>query len=226
MKKFLCLLVGISLFGNQLLCQVNIENPISVGSINDNGANSHQNRRTPSVYLQVKDKGDFYEIKFGNSLSDTIYLFDSYMTNDLIGSKYLHRYNKKQSVCKLSLVPIVAYLSIRRTDRMVLGHERVRHRHQILYSFKTIPPNTYLCINILKSVLDFDELIEDFDDKRISKFDNIKFKSLTNVKCDSKMIELAFYKDISKISDIYYVDEFNFDTRARAYNTISITLTD
>jgi hypothetical protein len=186
----------------------------------------NHNQVSDSVYLELTKQDKYFEIKITNTLKDTIFLFDSYLINDLIDSKYLHRMDKENKICKISFIPIIPYLSVEKTDAIIIGKERIVRRNQVLYSFKAIPPKRRLCIKIIRDAFNKNDLVEDFNAKKFTKFDNPKFTTLTDVRCVNTFIEFAFYKDISLLSNIksYYLDEFNFNNQAQAYKILSAPL--
>lgn len=185
------------------------------------------NSISESVYLEITKQGEYFEIKIINTHTDTIYLFDSYLVDDLVYSKYLHRTDKKKKMCKVSFVPIIPYLSVEKADVVILGKERIIMKDQVLYSFRIIPPKTYFCIKINRSV--FENIVEnilDFDTKKFTKFDNPRFKTVSEVKCTKRLLEFAFFNDISLLADkkAYYLNEFNFNKQAQSYEILSINL--
>jgi len=96
----------------------------------------------------------------------------------------------------------------------------------VLYSFKAIPPKMHVSIKIPNRAINISEFVEDFDAKNLTKFDNLKFKKMTNLKCVSMLIEFAYYKNITLLSngESYYLDEFNFNKHAQSYNVLTISI--
>lgn len=178
-----------------------------------------------SVYSELIKHCKYFEITIKNPLTDTVYLFDSYLLDDLIYSKYLHRIDKPNRVHKISFIPIIPYLSVEKSDVIVLGKERIVKRNQVLYGFKTIPPKTYLRIKINYKIFNNDENIVDFDAKKMSKFDNVIFENERTIDTIrySKCVEFAIYKNVSLLTSkkSYYLDEFNFNWQAQSFIIIS-----
>lgn len=208
----LCIFLSWNVVFGQTDSTVIVENPVFI---------VNQNQVGDSVYLKLVKYDKYFEIKITNTLSDTIYLFDSYLTEDLVCSQYLHRIDKKNKTYKVSFIPIISYLSVERADAIIIGRERIIRRNQVLYSFKAIPPKMQLCIKIAQDVFDNNEFVVDFNAKKITKFDNPVFKTVKKIDVGGfcKLIEFAVYKDITLLSSrkSYYLDEYNFNKQAQSF---------
>jgi hypothetical protein len=172
----------------------------------------------------IADLTDIIQLTIINSYErDTLYLLDSYLLDDLMYSKYLHRYDKK-GLCKLSFLPIIPYLSVKKTDAVLVRDNRVVNKNQVLYHFISIPPKSYVRIIMHKDVFDT-EYIKDFDVHKYTKFDDIKIKNVSKFDCHKRIIEFAIYTNIDFISgDMFYYKETQFNIEAQLFRILSIEI--
>lgn len=177
-----------------------------------------------TLYTKFNDSDEnFYSIKFFNTSSDTIYLFDSYFNDNYIMSEYLHRYDKKSGLCKISLLPLLPYLDLAQTDRVIIGENRIISRFQVLYNFKKILPFCGTEYKIRKDVFDV-EYVKDFNMKNTSSTKKIKFKKIEKVNCKKRIIEFAFYYNIDFLDkNIFYYPQI-FDIHVKNYEILSIEI--
>jgi hypothetical protein len=162
-----------------------------------------------------------------NNSPDTLFLFDSYLNEELYGSRYLHRYDKKAKRCKLSFLPLLPYLSPRYRDVVILGGEKIANKGQIIFHFKAIPPNETYAVSIPKDFFHSREYVDEVYPQKYSKFDRrIKFRSRKRNRCDDVLVEFAIYKsvDLLKSENAYYFDELAFNEQALSYDILSITI--
>lgn len=185
------------------------------------------------IQSYTKMENDTLRITLFNSGEDTLYLFNSYIElspkhdcgkEPLWESEYLHRYDKKGKIYKLSFLPIIPYLSVRFNDLITLGKQRILKKWAILYSFKPIAPEKSVVISIPRKALVYDAYTKDINLKDYGKNDNICFKEATVKAPFSITIELAIYKNIDLLinQDAYYFREGEFDAQAKDYIVLSI----
>lgn len=161
---------------------------------------------------------------FNSSEQDTLYLFDSYLVPDLLYSKYLHRYNKKNQECKLSFLPLLPYLSFQKSSPIIIGQNRIVNYFQIIYSFQIIPPNSLIEIQFPNNIFDT-KYIKDFKAEELSKFDKVKIKNISQPKCKNQIIEFAIYDDISFFNEQdFYFNEKIFNEKALSYKLLRILI--
>lgn len=169
-------------------------------------------------------KNDFI-IEICNNTSDTIYLFDSYLTPELIKSKYIHRYNADVEKCKLSTLPLIPYLSVKLSDVIILGKDKIVKRYKTLYSFTPINPHCEIKLAIPLDVLNNNYKILDFEVKDKGSFDEIFFESINiDQKCSNIIIELAIYQKIDLLvsKEAYYLDPEKFEEQAKSFDVLAI----
>ncbi len=173
-------------------------------------------------------EGENYIIEIRNFSLDTIYLFDSYLSSDLITSKYLHRYNTNQKKCKLSLLPLIPYLSVNLSDVIILGKEKIIKKNKTLYSFTPIYPKSMIKVKIPVNALEMNYKILDFDVKTKGSFEDIYFKNVkyTESKCSDIIIELAIYKNINLLNskEAYYLNSEDFAIQSIAFEILEVPI--
>ena len=175
----------------------------------------------------IKEKDNNFEFDIINNTQDTLYLFDSYLDNDLYQSKYLHRFDKKEKQCKLSFLPLLPFLSVHYTDRLILGNNKVANKGQVLYHFRAIPPKSRNKVVISKSAFYTENYVYEVYPQKISKFEGtIKFRKSKNNRCDNVVVEFALYRNIDLLTSekAYYFDEYNFNEQALSYYVLSVSV--
>jgi hypothetical protein len=188
--------------------------------------NAQINQCDSFVVQFIGEKDNDFEFEIINNSKDTLYLFDSYLNENLYQSKYLHRFDVKEKQCKLSLLPLLPFLSVRHSDRLIIGENKIINKWQVLYHFKTIPPNSKNTIPIAKSAFSTDEYVKEVYPQKLSKFDTIKFHKSKHKKCNAVVVEFALYKNIDLLisKEAFYFDEFNFNKQALSYTVLSVTV--
>jgi len=188
----------------------------------------------------IGEKDDNFEFELINNTQDTLYLFDSYLfdrDNRIIGtyldgkemqrSIYLHRFDKKTKQCKLSFLPLLPFLSVHYTNRLILGGNKLANKGQVLYHFRTIPPNSRNKIEISKSAFYTGDYVNEVYPQKISKFEQtIKFRKSKHNRCSNVVVEFALYKNIDLLmsEQAYYLDEYNFNEQALCYTVLSVSV--
>jgi len=184
----------------------------------------------------IGEKDDDFEFELINNTQDTLYLFDSYIVErdrpyldgkEMQRSIYLHRFDKKTKQCKLSFLPLLPFLSVHYTDRLILGGNKVANKGQVLYHFRAIPPNSRNRIAISKSAFYTEDYINEVYPQKISKFEQtIKFRKSKHNRCNNVVVEFALYKNIDLLMNeqAYYLDEYNFNEQALSYTILSVSV--
>lgn len=120
---------------------------------------------------------------------------------------------------------MLPYLSVQRTDLIMIGSKSYINKGQSVYEFSRICPNDSANYYIKKK---YDNLAYKETNYRLySKFSHsMKFK---RVKLPSKYeleCRLAFYKNITTLKSYedYYYNEIEYNKQAQSYNEIVITL--
>ncbi len=142
---------------------------------------------------------------FKNNTSDTLYLFSTYFSKDLLSSKYLHTINKKNKIYKVSYAPLLRYITAYLTDRIVLGEDRIIVEGQNKYKFELVAPDSIFSLklaicDIFNKMGEKNNVVKDFTEKELRKKE---FKYVTyNFKqdCFDLIFEFAYYKDINLLT--------------------------
>jgi hypothetical protein len=188
--------------------------------------NAQTNQCNSFLVQFIGEKDNNFKFEIINNSIDTLYLFDSYLNENLYQSKYLHRFDVQKKQCKLSLLPLLPFLSVRYSDLVILGENKVANKWQVLYHFKAIPPNGGHTIVISKSAFYSEDYVKEVYPQKISKFDTIKFRKSKHKKCSTVIVEFALYKNIDLLisENAYYFDEFNFNEQALSFTVLSIAV--
>ncbi len=179
-----------------------------------------------TIIAITKANDTCFIIKICNLKKDTVFLFDSYLNNELAQSFYLQRIDKENKVSKISFVPIIPFLSTQLSDVVILGNEKIVKKYQVIYSFKKIPPQSFIEIIIKKEIFNNSYCIFDFNANALTKFENPKFDL---IECNefqnfTNSIEFAIYENIDLLINdkAYYLDEFNFNKQAQSFSILTI----
>ncbi len=180
-----------------------------------------------SVFAKVNSFKDSLKISFYNTTKDTIYLFNSYFSEDIATSKFLYRVNKKEDKRKISFLPLVPYLFTKYSDNIVIK-DRVIKDYQVVYNFDKIPPNhSYEFYVKVQDFKNLTTLVKDFDLANLNKFQPIKkIKNLKVVPNKNFEIELAYYKKVDFLctENDYFLKELEFNTQAKSFEIIRTKL--
>ncbi|MDE7386011.1 MAG: hypothetical protein K2N28_02610 [Muribaculaceae bacterium] len=152
---------------------------------------------------------DSVVLKLCNDTSEPAYLFDSYLNEyDIDDVSYIHRYNRKDGVVKVSFLPFQQYLEIpsriKPGRKMIVGEKRYLVSGQILYRFTKVAPGDSLTIRLSKKTLTTDRYYRDVNLREYTHVDEddnpkkaLKLKRSRRIpRFDEITIELAVYKDI------------------------------
>lgn len=176
---------------------------------------------------EIENNTDTCLLKIQNITTDTLFLFNSYLNADFYTSKWLHRFSYKTKKHKLSFLPLLPYLSLHFSDKIILGENRLINKFQVLYQFKAIPPKETIIVAIPVNAFYTNEYIKDFNIKDYSIFhDRINFKAAKFKKYNSLIVELAIYKNIELlVSDsLFYKNEYLTNKQALSYQILSIPI--
>lgn len=168
-------------------------------------------------------------ISFENKSIDTLYLFSSYFKQDkYFNSKYLNRINYKTQQKKLSFLPLVRYLSMNLSDRIILGENSVIRYSQVKYEFIELAPNSREEITFF--INDTINLFtKDIEDRENNTFNDIKWLEIENQAMFNKynnVIEFAVYKKIEKIlnHDLKFAAPKFYNYSVKDFETYSVML--
>ncbi|RZJ90226.1 MAG: hypothetical protein EOO20_08755 [Chryseobacterium sp.] len=176
------------------------------------------------VYAVVDSlSSDHLYISFYNHTNDTVFLFKSYFDKDISTSDYLYRYDKTNKKLYSSFVPLLPYLSIKYSDRVIIQNREIE-KNQVVYDFFKIPPNQVFCFNLkIKDFTKIKQAFQQFSPYSLSKFDNnVSLKKCMSIKDKANtkyILQLAYYKNIQTICDgkSYYLAELKFNEDAKSF---------
>ena len=166
-------------------------------------------------------------ITLTNNSDQDLYLFDSYLVDDLFTSPYIHLYDAGTQTMTLSFLPLLPYLGGMKPDLIRLG-KNIVNRGFYTYHFTTIPKQGDVTLKIPYKALQCDDCMEYLPVNHYSKFDpGIPFQL-----CKSKpaleqtFIEIAVYSEVDILLDenAYATNEFAFDAQAKDYQIIRIQI--
>jgi len=176
------------------------------------------------ITATILKKDTCCHIVFFNASQDTLYLFDSYICKDFYTSKYLHRYNKRKKQAKLSFLPLLPFLSVHYTDKVIIGERRLINKWQVLYHFMPVPPQKIIKISLPLDVFKTYDYVKDINISKLSTFqDTVKFRNLKVKDITDITIEFAFYSQIDLLNcNNFYKNEFDSNEQASNYTIIHL----
>ncbi|XLS28536.1 hypothetical protein ACJD0Z_15185 [Flavobacteriaceae bacterium M23B6Z8] len=164
---------------------------------------------------------------FNNPTKDTLYVFSSYFEEIYYRSPILNRLNKKSKEKKLSLIPLINYLTPNLNDLIMLKDDALINKGQLSYSFIQIPPKKSCSVIFDLNLILNDRYAKDINVRDLAFNDKIKWKEVKERKKISykKIIEFAIYNsNVKKLCDIdYYVSKTNeYFQLAKSYKIYSL----
>jgi len=178
------------------------------------------------AYTNVADK--YVKAEIINNGSDTVFLFSSYLKEDKYFASCLQRVDEVNMEYKVSFVPIIPYLGVRTSDRVILSAESICNLYQTKYEFvKLSPRDSFSFIldleKVFKKTLEIGKAYQDQSPFELSKFDEefeLEEFDVGNLsKCYRLILEVAIYKniDVFKDEEIFYLKEFEFDKKSKDF---------
>lgn len=183
--------------------------------------------RIDYLHVETSIQEEYVEIRIKNDGDHTVFIFDGYCDDRTYYSKYLHQYDETLKANYLSLLPLLPYLSVRRSDRLVLGENRVVVRGNSFYHFVPIAPKEQYVLSIPLCAFHKNGFVKRIHAKDYSKFDHqILFEQYTNNTKVPYYVEIAIYQDISILTDMeaYYFKEDEYNKAALSYDILTIPL--
>lgn len=190
------------------------------------------NYQTNSFYATYMEGTTAITVTIINTTDDTLFVFSSYLQQQFLGSKYLHRIDFCSKQYKLSMLPIIPYVFTKYSDNVATSEEAILGNHQIVYDFIKFLPNSkreleFKYSDIFRNRSDYNNVIKDFNIKLFNKNSKIPIKVFTTKKISGKFdfsIEFAVYKTIDLLCNqtAYYTNEFEFDKQSKNFNVLSI----
>ena len=185
-----------------------------------------------SLYATYKEDTVGMTVTIVNTTKDTLYIFDSYLHPQFLGSKYLHRIDLNSKRYKLSLLPIVPHVFTKYSDNAIVSDQAIIGNHQIVYDFIKLPPGCYK-----QMVFKFDDIFRykdsnnnvsvDYNVKLLNKNSKVPVKFFTTKGLTGKydfFFEFAVYKKISLLCTqaAYYMEEYKFDKESKSFDVLTL----
>lgn len=229
-KLFVLFIIGINLCGKEIIAQ----NRISYCSCEKVGISisTLSNYSNDSLFASSSSDSFSTHITFFNKSVDTVYLFNSYLQQSFLSSKYLHRIDFVNREYKISFLPLVPFLFTEYSD-LLQTKNAIVGRNQVVYNFYKLLPQTSYSLTLPYQDLFLTNIkqrlaVKDFNVKSLNKFNNkVKFKAASLDKVPTQFsyyFEFAFYKSVSFLCDksAYYIQEYQFDKQAKEFEVIKI----
>ena len=167
------------------------------------------------------------EITLNNTLDQDVYLFDTYLNDDLFVSKYTHLYDPQNESMIISFLPLLPYLGGMKPDVIRVGRDIV-NKGFYTYHFTTIPKQGSITFRISYEAFESKECMQYINVSDYSKFDtSIPFHAYESISTlDSIFIELAIYNRVDLLLDdkAYWNNEIEFNTQAQEYVVVRIPI--
>lgn len=188
--------------------------------------NRNDNKKDTAYAIVDSISSNNLHVSFYNHTKDTVFLFKSYFDKDISTSEYLYRYDKTNKNLYSSFVPLLPYLSIKYSDRVVTQNRAVT-KNQVVYDFYKIPPYQVFSFDLkIKDLTSIKQAFQQFSPHSLSKFENnVSFKKckFNPYKASIKyLLQLAYYKNVQTVCDgkSYYLDELKFNDEANSFIVI------
>lgn len=186
-----------------------------------------------SIYSTYQEDTTGIAINIINTTKDTLYIFKSYLENEFLSSKYLHRINSKEKKYKLSLLPLVSHVFTKYSD--VITDEPIVGNQQIVYDFFKLPPNSVQSIflsykDVFRKKDSRNNATKDYDVKLLHKYTKkVPQKSCTVKKIKGRYsfeIEFAIYKSVNLLCSeaAYFVQENEFDKQSKDFKILTVAV--
>lgn len=169
-----------------------------------------------SVAVSYSEKdADVYAVMISNLSSDTVYVLDCYLDKCSEGfyyeSKYLHRYDKKTNICKLSFLPILGHIMSSVDGLIHFDFNKIVYGG-MHYSFHAIPPHDCMQFELLKAAFMSDTFIKDYRDGKYCYIPMpIKKVKFYKRKPNCLKVEFAVYKNVDMLRKLNTDADFNLN---------------
>ena len=196
--------------------------------------NDTANYYPDSLYAIYKDDTSAIRLTIINTTKDTLYMFNSYLYEQFLGSKYLHRIDLNKKQYKVSLLPLVPYVYTKYSDVVVISDEAIIGNHQIVYDFFKLPPNSTQEIefkyrDLFKNKNKSNNVSKDYNVKLLNKNSKISKSFYTTSKLAGKYnltFEFAVYKSVDLLckQTAYYLQEYKIDKQSKNFKILSVPI--
>jgi hypothetical protein len=193
---------------------------------------SLNNYYSDSLYATYKEDTAGITVSIINTTKDTIYIFSSYLQQQFLGSKYLHRIELNKRRYKLSLLPVVPHVFTKYSDVVIASDEAIMGDHQILYDFIKLLPGSgkeieFKYRDLFKNKNEKNNISKDYNVRLLSKNSKVPRKFYTTSKLPGKYdfcFEFAVYKSVDFLckQTAYYMQAYEFDRQSKSFNVLTI----
>jgi len=194
--------------------------------------NNTVNYYPDSLYAIYKEDTAAITITIINTTKDTLYIFNSYLQQQFISSKYIHRIDLHKRLYKVSFLPIVPYVFTKYSDVIITKDAAIIGNHQVVYDFFKLPPNSNQEIELKYQQLfnsrnKNNNASKDYDVKKLNKNSKISTNFYTTNKLTGKynlIFEFAVYKSVDLLckQSAYYLQEYKFDKQSKNFKILIV----
>ncbi|MBL0079672.1 MAG: hypothetical protein IPP53_11365 [Bacteroidetes bacterium] len=105
-----------------------------------------------SINTQITIDSFGYNFIIENVTQDTLYIFSSYIDDKIIKTDDLKRISKRNDTLIISFLPLIPFVFTSKSDNLILNPS-VFDKHQIVYEFKMVLPNSKIKLVLPKEIL-------------------------------------------------------------------------
>ena len=197
-----------------------------------NNLNNSANYYPDSLYATYNQDTVGVTVNIINTTKDTLYIFNSYLRQQFLSSKYLHRINVQNKLYKISFLPIIPYVFTKYSDIVATTDQALIGNHQVVYDFFRLPPNSNQQIEfkyreLFKNRNKNSNVSKDYDVRKLNKNSKPSQTFYTTSKLKGKYnfkFEFAAYKSVNLLCNqtAYYLQEYKFDKQSKNFKVLTI----
>lgn len=187
---------------------------------------------TDSLYATYKEDTVAITVTIVNTTKDTLYFFSSYLQQQFLSSKYLHRIDLNKRNYKLSFLPVVPYVFTKYSDVVTTTDEAIMSNQQIVYDFVKLLPNSskeveFKYSDLFRNKNKNNNVSKDYNVKLLNKNSKVPKKFYTTGKLSGKFnfsFEFAVYKSVDLLckQTAYYMQEYGFDKQSKSFKVLTV----
>ena len=132
-----------------------------------------------SLKVNISIREEIVEIVIENKGQSTVHIFDSYFDENAYYSRYVHQYDNRNRIKYLSFLPLLPYLSVLRSDRIILGEKKIVTGGNYVYHFAPIVSGAKYILSIPISAFYQDAFVRRICAKSYTKYNHgISYKRI------------------------------------------------
>lgn len=199
-----------------------------------NNLNNLANYYPDSLYATYSQDTAGITVNIINTTKDTLYIFNSYLQQQFLSSKYLHRISPQNKLYKVSFLPTIPYVFTKYSDVVVTTDQALIGNHQVIYDFFKLPPNSNQQIEfkyqeLFKNRNKNNNVSKDYDVRRLNKNSKPAQVFYTTSKLKGKYnfeFEFAAYKAVNFLCNqtAYYLQEYKFDKQSKNFKVLTVPI--